>query len=578
MNEALSPQRELEEAVGAMERGDAQRAIALAQSLCNRLPNDFRHHQVAGIAALDLDRNEEALAHFRAALRCNPLADAAAAAWSGIGQAQLGGEEAEEAEVAFRRALSLAPRFGPALAGLANAVGRLGRHREAELAGREALKLGVQDARLHIALGHALLGQGKLDEAEAEFRMASALAAHMPEPRFGLGSIAKIRGRLEEAERIYREVLETVPAYPGYEQFAGMKTFARDDPDLALLERCRAELPADSPRSARADLHFALAKAYDDIGDAEHASEQLRAGNDLERQRMAFDPDADEALMRRIEEFFTPEFVARYADAGLADIRPIFVVSLPRSGSTLTEQMLAAHSRVRGGGELGYLARVINSLGLRWGARADFPNLPEAQVRADLREAAQEYARLSAALRLVTPYFTDKSLNNFRYLGLIRTTMVNARIVHVRRHPLATALGLYRLRFARGIAYSNDLDHIVHHYRAYAGMVAHWRRALPGGFYEVFYETLVTHPERELRRVLDYIGLDFEPACLEFHKLDRPVRTASVTQVRTPLNTQGIARHERYRKLLAPVAEGLAAEIADYERALAAAQAGDSAQ
>ncbi|MGH6716911.1 MAG: sulfotransferase family protein, partial [Bradyrhizobium sp.] len=340
----------------------------------------------------------------------------------------------------------------------------------------------------------------------------------------------------------------------------------------ALMQRCLASLPATAPPSARSDLHFALAKAWDDVGDIAQASAQLRAGNRLEREHIRYDPDENEARMRRITELFTRDFIHRYEDAGFVGIAPVFVISLPRSGSTLMEQMLASHSQVQGGGEIAHFSRVATALSLNWGARSDFPDIAADAARTDLRESGREYARLTARLRLFSPHFTDKSLVNLLYVGLIRMMLPEAKIVHMRRHPLATALGLYRRRFTRAIGYSFDLDDIVRYYRAYTRLMAHWREVAPEAFVEVFYEELVADPERELRRVLDYIGLAFEPACLEFYKLERPVRTASVIQVRRPLDQSGLARHERYRELLAPVAEGLAEEITAYERALADAK------
>lgn len=559
----------LEQAIHAMEAGDAARAHELAIELCATAPDDYRYQQIAGIATLSLGESDDALRHFGTAVRLAPGGELAAAAWTGLGRTHLMLENPNEAERAFRRALSLAPRFGGAFAGLAEAVGRLGRHYETEQAANRALELGVKDARLHLALGHAYLGQDKVDDAEAEFNTARTLDPELPDPRFALGSIAKVRGQFAEADRIYREVLTSMPLYPGFDQFAGLKTFTPGDEDLNWLEERFRELPEDAPRSAWVDLHFALSKAYDDVGEADKAIQHLREGNRLERDRMAFDPDADEERMHRIEQLLTRDFIERHAEAGLTGMRPIFIVSLPRSGSTLTEQMLASHSRIRGGGELGHFARVATALGAKWGARPDFPDIEVTAAQADLREAAREYARLTASLRLVHPHFTDKSLQNFLYIGLIRMMLPEAKVVHLRRHPLASALGIYRQRFTRGIAYSFDLEHIIRHYRAYARLMQHWRETTPETFIEVYYETLVAQPERELNRILEYVGLEFEPACLEFYRLERPVRTASVTQVRQPLDRRGVERHERYRELLAPVAEALAEDITAYEKELA---------
>ncbi|MGH8161871.1 MAG: sulfotransferase [Gammaproteobacteria bacterium] len=561
------------QALAAAQSGnDRARALKLANALCDVEPEHFDHQQIAGIAALEVEDADAALAHFRIAVRLANAPHFAAAAWGGLGRAELLRDNPTGAEAAFRRSLSLVYDYAPALVGIAEALERQRRFAEAETAGHRALERGHDEPRLRLVLGHACIGQDKLDAAETEFKAAIAQQPEAQEPRFGLGLIAKIRGDLDGAMSQFRAVLDEVPEYPGYAQFAFLNHFSAGDGDLRLLERCYARLRADAPAAARSDLLFALAKAYDDTGETDKASERLREANRLEATRVDHDPAPWEAFAQRLETLFTRKFITRFPGAGLAELSPIFIVSMPRSGSTLMEQMLAAHSQIRGGGEIGRFYPIALELGRKWGARPEFPELDAAVAEPDLRTAGREYAKQTAALRLLKPRFTDKTLNNYFYIGLIHMMLPDARIVHMRRHPLATALGIYRQRFTAAVNYSFDLDHIVRHYRAYARLMEHWRKAIPEAFIELFYEQLVAEPEQELHRALDYLGLDFEPACLEFDKLDRPVHTASVIQVREPLNTRGLARHERYRELLAPVAEALREEIADYERELADAQ------
>lgn len=560
-----------QDALAAILDSDMERAHELATTLCKVSPEDFDNHQIAGVSALSLGHTQTAFKHFSEAVRLADTPPLSAVAWCGIGQTHLMQESPpQQAESAFRRALSLVCEFPPALAGLAEALNRQARRHEAEHTALRAHELGFQNAQLETTLGYALLGQDKIEEALEAFKHGQTMEPTAYEPRIGMATVAVYRGDFETSERIYREIMVALPRYPIYERLASLKTFSADDPDIQMMVQRLSELPEDAPLSVRADIHFALAKSYDDIDDIEHATMHLQKGNHLEHQRMPFDPERDQERARRIMRLVTDEFVKRYTNGGLTDIRPIFIVSLPRSGSTLTEQMLASHSRIRGGGELGFLAQVASALGAKWAARSDFPNMETGAAQTDLREAAHEYAGLTASLRLVQPYFTDKSLGNFRYIGLIPMMLPDARIVHVRRHPLAIALSLYRLRFARGIDYSSDLDHIVHNYQTYARLMAHWKRTVPNTFTEVYYEALISDPERELRHILEYIGLEFEPACLEFYRLKRPVRTASVVQVRQPLDHSGLDRHKRYQKLLHPVAEALAKEISIYEHELAA--------
>jgi tetratricopeptide (TPR) repeat protein len=564
----------------AMRGPDAEKAYALASNLSHTAPENGEYQRMAGVSALAAQRAAEARGHFSQALRLDPGSYGSVAAWSGIAHAALIDDDPESAASLFRRALSLEPQFAPALAGLGQALVMRGQSKAGEDTLRRALALGMNSAKVQTFLARALLDRDEISAAEAALQSALELDPGAVPPRFLLGTVAKVEGRLEEARQIYRAVLGEHPWYSGYGEFAALKTFVDSDEDFALMLEALDALPESSPAAARADLHFALAKAYDDIGDIGRASEHLHAANAIELERVSRKTRTAKgtARMGRIEKIFTRTFIKRNEATGFVGVSPIFVVSLPRSGSTLMEQMLASHSRINGGGELAHFSEVANTLSLRWGAREDFPDIPDRIAASDLREAGREYGSLTARLRLLTPYFTDKSLMNFQYIGLIRMMLPEAKVVHMRRHPLAVALGLYRQRFARAIDYSFDLDEIVRHYRAYATLMAHWRAVVPQAFIEVFYEALVGDPERELRRVFDYLGLDFEPASLDFHRLERPVQTASVAQVREPLNTRGIHRHERYSKLLAPVAEALAEDISDYERALSVTQSSQDAQ
>lgn len=561
-----------EQAFAALEGNDAERAWQLASNLASADSDNYESHQLAGATALDALHPVEAIRHFTAASRLTRRSDLGAAAFTGIGRGHLLLEDAQQAEAAFRRALSLAVDFPPALAGLAEALGQQGRHEEAEQAARRALDLGMEVTSVHLALTHALMGMDRLDEAEASLARARALEPEHPAVRFAAGGLAKFRGRLDEAKKIYSEVLEQFPDYPGYGQLAALQTYGAEDPELDILEQRLARLPGDGELAARVDLHFALAKMYDDAGLPDKAAPHLRAANDLERDRMRYDVEAAEKRMQHFTEMFTREHITRLGEeAGMRNLQPIFVVSLPRSGSTLTEQMLASHSQIRGGGELRHFSHVATALGYRWGERSDFPDIDPADARNDLREAAREYASQTAPLRLAHPRFTDKSLGNFFYIGLIRMMLPDAHIVYVRRHPLATAFGLYRQQMGRGTGYSSDLHQIARYYRAHATLMEHWRKTIPEAFIEVQYEALVCEPERELRRIFDYLGLEFEPRTLEYYRLDRPVRTMSLAQVREPLNRRGLTRHEQYGELLQPVATELAEEIAAYEAELAAA-------
>ncbi len=568
-------ERLIDAALAAFQREDAAESWRLARRAAAALPDSFDARNMAGTAALAAGDPAAALAHFDAAVRLAPTSTAQAANWLGGGRARLGLGQPEQALAAFRRGLSLAPHWPPLTTGAAMALQELGRYEEAEVLAREVLGKQPDDAQTRVILGASLLKQDRFQEARDLLDPLTTDPQVGFEARHHLAMARKITGDLKGALSGVRALLDEAPDFPAYSDLAQLQHFkSSDDPDFVRLAAREQELERLAPPE-RIDLLFALAKAYDELGDSERASRYLVEANRLEAIRKPYSPEEDEARMARIAELFDADFIHAYPGAGLTEVRPIFVISLPRSGSTLTEQMIAAHSAIRGGGEIGHFARVATELSLKWGTREDFPRIEPQAAVADLREAARRYRELTARLTLLQPRFTDKSLQNFLYIGLIRMMLPEARIVHVRRHPLATAFGLYRQRFAQAVRYSYDLDHIVRYYRAYERLMRHWRETVSEGFIEVFHEALVTRPEPELRRVFDYLDLEFEPACLEFYRLNRPVHTASLAQVRRPLESAGLTRHENYRDLLAPVATALAEPIAAYERELAQALGAD---
>lgn len=563
MNESAS----FEQALEAFRRNDALQARYLAEQAAQEQPEDAKSRQLAGVAAMVSGDIEGAITWFKEVIKLSRSNEENAYAWTGIGRCHLNLEHFKQARACFHRALALMPDLPTACAGMAYALAALGQYREGEAIARKAQSLGDGSVDILCTLARTLIAQDRLEEAEQSLNAALMQDPQSAEANILQANLRKVRGEMGEAEATYREVLERMADAPAWTQLAQMKKFREHDEDIKRMEAQLALTETSSP-SVRSDLLFALAKAYDDLGDAERAFSYLEEANRLQRPLFDYDPQPDEARMKRIADLFTPEFINKFPDGGQKEVKAIFVVSMPRSGSTLMEQMLSSHQQVNGGGEIEHFARVATELSLKWGADPNFPNLDATAAAADLREAGRRYGELTTSLRLFQTWFTDKSLANFQYIGLIQMMLPDARVIHMRRHPLATALGIYRQRFARGIAYSYDFDHIARYYRAYSQMMAHWRRTCPDAFIEVFYEALVANPEHELRRILDYLDIPFDPAVLEYYRSERPVRTASLVQVREPLSTAGVERHKRYRKHLAPLEKALSEEVASYEQEL----------
>lgn len=562
LEQALAP------AYRAFERDDAAAAWQLAQEAMRNHPQAFEAQIFAAAAALSAGEQKQALVHFSEAFHLAPTPESRAMTWLGTGRAQVELGEHLQALQAFERGLALLPNHPELHSGMATALLGLGRFEQAEQEAYKALTLYPDDTRAKVALGVALMRQNRLAEARDQ------LERLRHDPHFGyeaglhLASLYGIIGDHQGARNMLENLLNLKPTPPVFESWAQRISFESRDEAAYHRLLAREKDMNKLNESERTDIFFALAKAHDDLDDPDRASRDLREANHLETMRKPYDPAEDEALMGRIGELFNSEFIRRYESLGLADPQPVFIASLPRSGSTLIEQMLASHSHINGGGELEHLAQVANILSLKWGAHSRFPDIPRDEAASDLREAAMRYKEKTTRLALIHSHFTDKSLLNFLYIGLIRMLLPKARIIHIRRHPLATAFGLYRQHFSRGLRYSYDLGHIVRYYRAYDRLMQHWREVVPNAFVELYYEDLVRDPEGQLKRVMDYIDLEFEPGMLDFYKLQRPVQTLSQTQVRQPLNASGLHRHERYNELLAPAAEALKEEISAYEAEL----------
>ncbi|HET9351351.1 MAG TPA: sulfotransferase, partial [Burkholderiales bacterium] len=341
-------------------------------------------------------------------------------------------------------------------------------------------------------------------------------------------------------------------------------TFRFEDADVeAMLKQLASPALSDE---ARAQFSFALGKALEDRGDYPGAFAHFAAGNRLRRALESYDPVQTEVINERIRAVFDADFLARHAGKGDPDPAPIFVVGLPRSGSTLIEQILASHSQVDATHELPEVGRLIQNISR---ARAGKVAYPEAVRDFDAAAfAAQGRAYLDATrqYRHGAPRFIDKNPNNFASLGLLALALPNARFINARRHPLDTCVSCYRQLFARGQPFTYDLVELGEYYLEYDRMMTHWRDVLPGRVLDVQYEDVVADLEGQVRRLLDFCGLPWEDACLRFHETERAIRTASSEQVRRPIYGGSIGTWRRYEREIAPLVEVLAPLLQRYGR------------
>jgi hypothetical protein len=317
------------------------------------------------------------------------------------------------------------------------------------------------------------------------------------------------------------------------------------------------QLEAATAPEARAQFCFALAKAQEDRGDYPRAFALFEEGNRTRRALEHYDPVQTETINERIRAVFDRGFLERHAGAGDPDPSPIFVVGLPRSGSTLIEQILSSHSQVDGTHELPEVGRLIQQLGRGRKDRHAYPETLRDLDAAGWRALGRDYIERTRQYRRGAPRFIDKNPNNFPSIGLIALALPNARIVNARRHPLDTCLSCYKQLFARGQPFTYDLVELGEYYLEYDRMLRHWHAAQPGRVLDVQYEDVVADLEGQARRMLDFCGISWDPACLRFHETERAIRTASSEQVRRPIYDSSIGIWRRYERELAPLVEVL---------------------
>ncbi|MHB1544523.1 MAG: tetratricopeptide repeat-containing sulfotransferase family protein [Gammaproteobacteria bacterium] len=543
-----------------LDRSEHESAEALSQQLLEVAPNDPELLYLHGVVAHKSGRPEEAIVRFLKAIPEAPSAATRSAVLSGLGKSYWMLEQLELAQASFAEAAKLHPQEASIWIDLGSVQMALGDPGAARSSFEKALAIDPDQADACAGRGLCLVNLGRYVEArEALEEVAQRYPGHA-EVIQGLATLDKIMGRVEEAEHRLFALLTKQPERMGYFELASLKPIrSTDEPVVKLLETRREPLGhSTAPEIVRIDLLFALAKAYDDLGRSEESFTLLEEGARLRRRRFHFDITQEEERMERIAGIFGQTFIDRLKlSSGHETHRPIFIVGLPRSGSTLVEHLLSAHPDITPGGELPIFPRLATELSLAWGQIPGFPDaLTPDRARVNLEHLKTRYleeiedATGPAPLRT---HVTDKLLGNFLFLGLIRMAFPEARILHIQRHPLDQAHSAYRQLFTRGHAYSYDLMEFGRYYLAYRKLMEHWHTVLGDAIYDLSYEALVREPEAEIRKMLDFLKLPFVAGCLETHQASRPVHTASATQVREPIHPDAIGHWKRYRAQLEPL-------------------------
>ena len=608
--------------------GDAAAAQALLAPLVVSQPRWAAARYEHGVALGALGRGDEAVAELKRAVELNPdlpnawraLADHLEAVGDDAGAetararflkvstrdprllaagAALCENRIPEAEALLRRHLHEHPTDIAALRMLAEVAARIGRYADAENLLARCLELApvFHGARHNYAV--ALHRQGK--HAAALPQIDRLLAAEPRNPNYralqaavlaaigeygraidiyvgvlkeyprqakiwlSYGHALKTAGRVAEGISAYQRALELESRLGEvWWSLANLKTYRFDADELAHMRKqlAREDLSAED----RFHFHFALGKALEDQARYEPSFEHYREGNALRRARVHYDPERISTQVAGAKALFTGEFFAARAGAGAGANDPIFIIGLPRAGSTLIEQILASHSQVEGTMELPDVPALAQTVSERAGAEAlRYPQALAALPLGELRSIGEDYlARTRIQRKTQKPRFIDKLPNNFLHTGFIHLMLPNASIIDARRHPLGCCFSGFKQHFARGQNFTYDLAELGAYYRSYVELMAHFDAVLPGRVHRVLYERMVEDTETEVRRLLTHCGLPFEPACLRFYENERAVRTASSEQVRSPIYREGMEQWRHFEPWLGPLKESLGAVLEAY--------------
>jgi tetratricopeptide (TPR) repeat protein len=428
---------------------------------------------------------------------------------------------------------------------------------DAEIAAQRALLLAPGEPEAISAMGLVRFEQQKPDEALALFRRAVALKPGVADTHNNIGNILKEDGQLAAARAEYERAIELDPREAAYYfNLADAKKFTEGDAHLAAMEGLVARADA-LPDTARSRLSFALSKAYDDLGRHDDAFRWMREGNALKRRRVGYDEARTLAHFDRMRAIFDRRLIEAKA-GGCDSTLPVFVVGMPRSGTTLIEQILASHPDVHGAGELDDFSRLVDRMHDAGGNALRYPDDMPAVTAGQLRELGNAYAEGLRARAPDAKRVTDKMPANFVFLGLIHLALPHARIIHVMRDPRDTCLSCYSKLFSAPQDFTYDLGELGRYYCKYAELMDHWRAVLPKGrVLDIRYEDVIADLETSARRIVGHCGLDWDPACIAFHKARRPVRTASASQVRRPIYRTSEGRWREYRDHLGPLLASL---------------------
>jgi tetratricopeptide (TPR) repeat protein len=481
----------------------------------------------------------------------------------GLALIALGADRPSDADRLLVHALKQSPRVPVIWRTRAQVLIAQGRLEEAQAAGRYLTAIEPASAQSWITVAAAAARSLQQEAALIAYRRAAQLRPSEVRLQTSLGHVHKALGQRAESEAAYHSALALDPLDgEAWWSLADLKNYRFTDAEVIQLAQL---LTAPSPSVHEAQWAFAYGKALEQRGDHAAAFASYARGNARRREDSPFDADGFEAHCERVIAAFSADFFATRTGVGDPRPGPIFIVGLPRSGSTLLEQILASHPAVEGTMELQTVPAIVRDLELRSPNGGGYPDAIQGLTPADWATLGRRYLTETTVLHPNRPYFTDKLPNNWLHVGLIAAMLPGALLIDARRQPMDACYSAFRQHFAEGQTFTYDLTDLGRYYRAYLGVMAHWNAVLPGRVLTVHYEAVVGDPDAEIRRVLAHCGLPYDPRCLRFHETRRTVRTASAEQVRQPIYTSGVGYWRQVAAELAPLKDALGAAAEDQD-------------
>jgi tetratricopeptide (TPR) repeat protein len=530
-----------------MNLGQFSEALECCRRAIDLKPGFLEAHDNRGTAMLALGRLDEAQASYQQAIALDP---GFAEAYNNLGAILQQRGQIEQAAASYRRALELNPNLAEGHNNLGNAFRSLGQLPQAILCYDRALQLDSRFVQAYCNRATVLRLQGLTEQAQASCRAALKIDPQSAAATIVLAEASADRGGFGEAEKLFKQAASLEPE--SVEAWAGLARLRKmTAADASWLSQAQLIVSAKLPPLKEITLRYAIGKYLDDLREFDQAFPQFRRANEL--TKMCRSPHDRQQLTRTVDSItrvYDSKWLSDFRQGAAESTRPVFIVGMLRSGTTLAEQILAAHPAVFGAGELAF-----------WSAASEKHRACTGDQGMLLTELAADYDRLLRNQSNGAPWVVDKMPTNFAFLGLIHAALPRARIIHMQRNPLDTCLSIYFQHFEMAVSYGNDLEDLAHYYREYLRIMNHWRMTLPkGAMLEVPYEGLVADQEGWSRRMLEFVGAPWDARCLEFHRTNRTIVTASKWQVRQKISGSSVDRWRNYHNFLGPLLSLLATQ------------------